>query len=175
MPPFTKGPSSWSIDIENLPQLRGAFRAIAGFEDLPYAREAMGRIQGMAVGATQQRVPRPSFRVVGMPIKGEGLRMMAPIKVIHPAAKSFEFGRHFYYEGFTRAAFIGPTKGKRAARAAAKGYMKRTGTRVWRTGMKEQPFIGIKSGGHAIGAIAPKAAEIMSEALAKEWKRLADE
>ena len=174
MPPPRKGPSAWSIDIENLALLRGAFRSIAGFEDLPYAREAMGRVQGMAVDATQQRVPRPSFRVVGLPIKGEGLRMMAPIKVVHPAAKSFEFGRHFYYTGFTRGAFIGPTKGKRGAARAAKGYMKRTGKRVWRTGMKEQTFIGIKSGGHAIGAIAPKAAEIMSEALAKEWARLAE-
>ena len=135
----------------------------------------MGRVQGMAVDAIQQRVPRPSFRVVGLAIKGEGLFMKAPIKVVHPAAKSFEFGRHFYYTGYTKGAFIGPTKGKRATARAQKGYMKRTGKRVWRRGMREQTFIGIKDGGHAIGSIAPQVAEIMGEAIAKEWKRLAGE
>lgn len=159
MPPFRKGASSWGITVEGLPQLRRAFKALEEFDDLPYARAALERVQDMAVREINQRAPGSlKGKATGYAIKGEGTSMKAPVRVAHPAAKSTEFGREWWYRGFTGRA------------------QKRTGKRFKSSpGLPARPFIGIKAGGHAIGAIAPKAAEIMAEALAKEWQRLAGE
>ena len=174
MPP-ARGASVWGIRVDGLPELRRAFKALEEFDDLPYAREALLHVQGMAIGEISKRAPdHLKGKAVALPIRGEGTTMKAPIKVEHPSSKTFEFGRHYWYKDFSRGGIIGPVKNRRA-NARAKGYMKATGKRFYATpGQKATPYIGIKSGGHAIGAIAPEAAEIISRALAKEWSRLAN-
>jgi len=161
--------AKWSIDVPGVTSLNSAFKALEGFEDLPYAREALLRIQGMAVAAVNARAPGSlAGKAVARPIRGRGTAMYAGVKVNHPAAKQVEFGRKWYYRGFTKT---GPIVGGR--RTAKRGDIKGSGFRFRSTGTPERPYVGIKHGGHAIGAIGPESREIMAAALAREWERLA--
>ena len=89
-------------------------------------------------------------------VRGKGAAISALIHVNHPGAKSAEFGRKFYYRGFTGR------------------DQKATGQRFKPAGgQKAKPFAGIIKGDQAIGSVRNDARQRIGKAIEQEFRRVA--
>jgi len=149
-----------SIQVTGATALKRALKAV-GETDAPFLRQAVeegGRllevaVRGMAPGAMAQTVQFVAVR-------GSGANVKALVRVTHPGAKAMEFGRHKYYRDFTR-----PLR---------KGGMKATGTQFTASrGQKAKPFVGVRNLDQAIGSVKDEIKDKLSQAVVKEWERLA--
>lgn len=145
------------ITVTGAKAIQRAFKVL-GETDAPFLRHALEQSGGLLTEATHSRAPGGMAATVAfVGVKGKGAVLRATVVVRHAGAKSMEFGRTWYYEGFT---------GRK---------MKATGQRVKRKGQQAKPFVGIIPGGHAIGAVEPKARELIEQAISKEWERIVAE
>lgn len=163
--------ASVKIDVLGVKRLDRALRVFsetnppflqAAFEELgPYARSEVARRAPGTMGSKTE--------LVGL----RGAKYLATTKIMirvdHPGARAHEFGRQYFYTGFTR------TKKSKGRMVASKGEMIRTGRRVRRSpGMAARPFVGIVAADRAVAAIAARMRAVLAEAIAREWDRLAD-
>lgn len=151
-------PGTASINIEvhgDVKRLKRALRVLAE-GDAPYLREALEQGGHDLEGAVESRATgRLSGTVQFAGVKGKANTLRALVLVRHEAAKVREFGRNFFYRGYTGRA------------------QKATGNRFRSNrGIPPKPFVGIVKGDHAIGAVAPRIRQRLETAIDREWTRL---
>lgn len=151
--------AKWSVEIQGIASVRQAFAAL-GELDTPFYLAALNESGHVAVGEVNAHARGGiAGKAYLSKITGTGLRASAIIKVKHPASRPTEFGRHWFYRGFTRG---------------GKGSQKRTGTRFYAApGRAPNVYVGILAGGHAVGAAAPRIQKIMTDAIEREFALVA--
>lgn len=144
------------IEVSGAKALGRALRLL-GETDPPFLREALDEAGHLLEGATRSRAPGGMARTVDfVGVKGKGATLKATVVVRHAGAKSMEFGRLYYYRGFTG----------RSQKATGQRF--RSGK-----GQKARPFVGIMDSGHAMGAVKDDARRLIETAFEKEWDRIA--
>lgn len=163
----------WTIRIEGLTDTRRAFKAL-GEADTPFYLAALNHSAEITRAAIAARAPGSMAGKVDLVgIRGDGINASAVIRVNHPGADSYEFGRRFWYRGFTYGGGLGQ-RGVRPGRKP-KGIQKGTGVRFQSSpGQAEKPFVGVKAGNAAIGAVAPRVHAMMVDAIEREFARVAN-
>lgn len=148
--------SAISIEVRGQQAL---VRALRLFEDAeaPFLREAMNDAGQLLERAAESRAPGGiANRVEFVGTRGSGPRIRALIKVRHPGAKSMEFGRKKFYRGFVN----------RRQRSTGQAFQASPGQRP-------RPFVGIRRGDHAIGAVRDDVERRLKRAFEQEWNRVA--
>lgn len=141
------------IQIEGLEEIRKALREMGG--DAPYLRAALERV-GVRLAAEMESVmPHQSFKVGKASVKGRSPNLRAVVPVDHPGARAYEFGRKWYYAGFT------------GRKMKATGYKIRSAV-----GQKARPYLGIIEGSPVAEKVRPYAIEQVLQAYDDEWDRL---
>ncbi len=144
---------TWRIDTTGIKGLQAVLKAV-GEKEAPFLKSAMGDVAKLLEREVATRAPGSMGAKLRSSVfsgKGLGARLVDS----HPGAKSMEFGRTRYYAGFHGHA------------------QKATGHVVKRPGEKARPFIGIVHGDAAIGAVMPRARELIQTAMVAEFDRLA--
>lgn len=144
------------IEVKGAKAIGRAFKLL-GETDPPFLREALTEGGQLLEGATRSRAPGGMAQKVDfVGVKGKGAQLKATVVVRHGGAKSMEFGRLYYYRGFRGRA------------------MKSTGQRFRSgRGQKAKPFVGIITGGQALGQVEAKVKDLITTAFEKEWERIA--
>lgn len=144
------------IEVKGAKSLGRALKLL-GETDAPFLRQALEEAGELLEGATRGRAPGSmAAKTAFVGVKGKGATLKATVTVRHAGAKAMEFGRLYYYRGYTG----------RAQKATGRRF--RSGK-----GQKAQPFVGIMKGGQALGQVEPKARELITTAFEKEWDRIA--
>lgn len=147
--------STISIAVEGDKQIKRALKAL-GETEAPFLKGALdkgGRMLGQAAEGRVHHSIAASMQYAGVKGVGGALRAVGTFK--HPGARSMEFGRTYYYRGFT---------GRR---------QKATGHKVKVSGgQKARPFVGIKRGDAAIGQVREPVQRLIREAIDAEWTRI---
>lgn len=141
------------VDKKSLNNLQRACKLL-GDGEMPFLVNAFERVGREFVEEVRRRAKggianRVEFRGVS---KGRG-NVVARGRVVHPGSRSMEFGRQYYYFGYT---------GRR---------MKSGRKRQVSPGQIARPYVGIVNGDAATAAVAPRARAIIAEAVSAEWKR----
>lgn len=151
------GASSIGIEVKGAKAIKRALAFLG--DDATYLKAAMEKVGHLAVSETRKRAPgsmatKVEFVRVSMSKKAD-IRALSTVK--HAGAIPMEFGRHIYYAGYKRG---------------GKGSMKK-GFKVHRQGQQKKVFVGVVNQDAAIGAAKAQMAEILQEAIEKEWLRIA--
>lgn len=182
LPRFSSG-ATWRVELEGISSLQKALRALAE-PDAPFLRKALEESGELLRGAAASRAPggigqKVSFGGIRGTVGG-GLR--AIVVIDHPGGRSMEFGRVWYYRGFKghnqksghrfRAgdASFDLVKGRKGA--LVRKYRKGVGETG--AGQKPRPYLGVKDGGHALAAVRDQVEQKLTDAVRKEWDRLAE-
>lgn len=152
--------ATWGIQVENLPRFKKAIKLL-GDGNAPFLRAALNDAGQVADTEVTHFAPGAiASTVVFAGIKGAGANSKAIVAVKHPGARPMEFGRTYYYRGWT-----GKPRGK--------GYIKGSGQRFKAArGQQPRPFIGIKNQDHAVASMAPKVTKLLGDAITQEWERV---
>ena len=143
-----------SVSVHGLRELKKGFKDLSD-QDAPWLREAWTDVGEKLVDETNKRAGPLSGDAEFRGVSGKGLALRARMRVKHPGAASREFGRSWYYRGFTGRA------------------MKATGVRFKSSpGQRAEPMIGIIHGGHAIGATKGFAAKRLEKAYKTVWNAI---
>lgn len=158
------------IYLEGSKSLARAMRVL-GDQDAPFLKDALVKSNNLLAAEIRSRATgglANSVHIIGLKGEGSARGLRAVVQVRHPGSRSVEFGRVKYYTDFTGG-------NNRPGSKRKKGSIRRTGTLVTRRGQRPRTYVGIKHGSHAIGATAPEISKILSEAIDKEWARLAED
>lgn len=149
------GAVTWKVEVTGAGSLQKALRVLAE-EDAPFLRDALelgGRDLANAVVRHAPGGMATKTTFAGVKGKANGLRAVVLVK--HRGAKAREFGRKFYYRGFTDRRMKATGQRFRAAR-----------------GQRAQPIIGIVKGDAAIGAVGAQVRGRLVDAIHLEWSRI---
>lgn len=146
---------SVNVSIEGLKEIRAAYRIMES-ADAPYLRKGIEKGTDILARSIQAGVPFPSFKVVNRGVKGKGLALRGVIDIAHKGARSMEFGRTWYYRGFTG----------RAQKATGFKFKVSSG------GQQARPFLGIISGGGAVDKVRGQVEDAVQKAMIEEWEDL---
>lgn len=153
---FKNSQLGFKVEVSGRKELSRALKVLQE-KDLPFLKPALAESGEIVSGEGSQRAGK-----IGAAVKFAGVRgntvggVKAVVKVEHPAGKSFEFGRQYYYRGY-------------------KGRNQKSGSRVKVAGgMKPRPFLGIKheQGSGAIAASRDRVVDLLSKAIDQEWNRI---
>lgn len=147
----------WGIQVDGAANLQKALRVLAE-PDAPYLRDALEDVGRSLAREAASRAPGGIGRAVqfvGVKGKANALRSMVQIK--HPGSRSMEFGRQYYYRGYT-------------GRRVKSGQRFRSNP-----GQPARPYIGIVRGDAAMGAIEADAQRKIADAIEAEWERIGTE
>lgn len=149
----------FEVDEDSLKRLNRALKALAE-TDAPYLRAAMGDIGQRVVSEARSRGPGS----IGAAVEYRGLgRSKTNIRanglVAHAGGKAMEFGRQYFYRGFTRGGKGSQKKGQRFKSSP---------------GMPAKPYIGVVTGEQAMGATRSFARQRLLEAIDAEWNRIGE-
>ena len=151
------GKSSAGVEVLGLKELRSAFKLIESVQG-----EVAGEFeQGMweatqyVAGEVRKRAPGSmSARVKAYRLSGKGVRARGRVEVEHPGSRPMEFGRKFYYVGYT-------------------GRNVRSGIKVLHSpGQIARPFVGIIKGDQALGASKEPAASRIAKGIERAFEKL---
>lgn len=143
------------LRVDGAKDLNRALKAL-GADDAPYLRKALedsSELLGRAAARRTHTSIAQSIEIKA--VRGRANRLKGVITFKHPGARSREFGRKFYYRDFVQ-------------RRMREGVRFRSSP-----GQAAQPFLGIVSGGGAIGATKHQIEANITKAIAREWERLA--
>lgn len=151
------GTPSWGVQTEGVADVQRALRVLAE-TDAPFVRAALTR-SGFMLRAAAARYAKGSIasKIEFTGIKGKGGALRAIVQTNHPGARSHEFGRIWFYEGYTGRA------------------VKKTGRRVRRDaprGQRPEPFLGIIKGDRAIADVKEPVTELLTQAFVDEFERI---
>lgn len=172
MPGANRNNVKFGIQVEGLDALK---RALKLFDEPnpPFLRAALQEAQMIVADAAEARAPGGIKKSLFVrPLRGKGAMTMAPITIKHPGARSMEFGRVWYYKA--RPGTEGKIGNNRPGSKRQKRSIVAASTKVRRSGQKARPYIGIVNRDQAIGATHDKVQELLRDAVAKEWARLAE-
>lgn len=166
--------ATWSVEVTGTTQLKRAFRVLAE-PDAPFLREALAAAGRILEHEAASRAPGGIAKGIGFSgVRGVGASLRAVISIKHPGARSMEFGRVWYYHQV--GAGVSGMGNNRPGSKRVKGSMKTKGTKYRASpGQKAKPFLGVKDGGHAIGASKDRVVALIGEAFEREWERLGAE
>lgn len=151
------GTSGVGIEIQGIKQLSRALRAL-GETDAPFLREALDRSGRQLAGAIRRHADGGIADAVEFRgVKGGASALRAALRIKHPGSRSMEFGRVWYYRGYSGRA------------------VKETGSRFRARGQKAKPFIGIVRGDAAIGEVGDEIQADLAQAFEDEWERIGAE
>jgi hypothetical protein len=153
------------IEPGELRRLRRQLRALG--VDSPEVREAFEQavdtvllpaLRAAAPGSMGSRIKRGKVSRAQL---GTNPRVM--IRINHPGAASYEFGRKFWWRGWR-------------GRARGKGSQKALGGYTFRAtpGQPARPWIGIKGGG-VLAAARPALIRAVERGIERAWRRLGRE
>jgi len=144
------------IEVKGAKAIGRALKVL-GETDAPFLKKALEESGELLEGATRSRAPGSMAQKVAFTrVTGKGATMRATVVVRHGGAKSMEFGRLYYYRGYTGRS------------------MKATGQRFRSSkGQKAKPFVGVMKGDQAMGAVKPQVKAKIEAAITKEWERIA--
>jgi hypothetical protein len=133
------------------PEIRGAFERAVDEVLIPALKSA-------APGSMGSRIKRGAVSRASL-----GTAPRVTVRINHPGAAAYEFGRKIWYRGW---------KG----RARGKGSVIALGGRPFRSsrGQPPRPWIGIKGGG-ALAAARPALIEAIERGIEQTWERLGGE
>lgn len=143
------------VEVKGAKALTRALKSL-GETEAPFLKQVLEDSGRLLEQATRSRAPGGiASKVDFTGVKGKGGAVRAVVTVKHAGAKSMEFGRTTYYEGFRGRA------------------QKATGHKVKRKGQTAKPFMGVKRGDHAIGAVTDDVKTRLVRGYEQEWERLA--
>lgn len=170
------------FDVEGVAPLSRALRVLQE-KELPFLTAALEESGKDLRGAAASRAKGGIGQAVEFAgVKGNGVGVRATIAIKHPGAKSMEFGRKYWYRGFsvakrksTREATFRTKDGKASARIKAGMVRASKGTLFEaKPGQPARPFLGIIKGGGAIGAVEERVKARLSAAIDAEWNRISE-
>lgn len=141
-----------TVRIEGLQTVQRALKEMGG--DAPFLRAALERIGEKLAGAVRAVVPYPSYKVGAPKVKGKSPALRVVVPVDHPGARSMEFGRSYYYRGYS-------------GRAMKSGYKFKSSP-----GQMARPYLGIVKGNSVAESVRGYAEGEMLKAYEQEWDRL---
>lgn len=147
---------AWKVEIEGRKELARALKVLQE-KELPFLKPALAESGEILSSEGARRAGKIGAAVKFGGVKGNTVGgVKAVVKVDHPAGKSFEFGRQYYYRGYTGGNQKSGTKFKAAG------------------GMRPRPFLGIKhdQGSGAIAASKDRVVDLLSKAIDQEWNRI---
>ena len=153
------------IEEGELRRVRRQLRALG--TDSPEIREAFERavdevlvpaLRSASPGSMGSRIKRDKVSRASL-----GTAPRVTVRINHPGAAAYEFGRRIWYRGWT-------------GRARGKGSIIALGGRPFRSsrGQPARPWIGIKGGG-ALAAARPALIEAVERGIEQTWERLGGE
>lgn len=144
------------VQVEGRKELARALKVLSD-KELPHLKPALQESGELVTNEAAQRAGPLSGSVTFAGVKGNAVgTVKAVVQVKHPAGKSFEFGRQYYYRGY-------------------KGRNQKSGTKFQAPGgFKPRPFLGIKhdQGSGAIAASNDRVTELLQKAIEAEWNRI---
>lgn len=152
----SSGVASINLGVEGQREIQRALRALSE-GDAPFLRKGLTDSAILLRNAARSRThPSIAGTLDFIGIKGKAANLRAVVRVGHPGGRSREFGRVWYWTGYR-------------GRAVKTGRKEKSS----RGGQKAQPYMGIIKGDGAIGEVAPRVREILSDAISLEWERIA--
>lgn len=149
----SSGTVGMKIRVEGLKAVQNGLREL-GVTDTPYLRKALENIGNVLAIAMEAVKPYSSYKVGRPRVLGKAPALRVSVGIEHPGARSMEFGRIYYYRGYTGRA------------------MRATGYKIAsEPGQKARPFLGIISGPSVVETIRPYAEPLIIAALQTEWER----
>jgi hypothetical protein len=153
------------IDEGELRRLRRQLRALGG--DSPEVREAFEHavdevlipaLRSAAPGSMGRRIKRGRVSRAAL-----GTAPRVTVRINHPGAAAYEFGRRIWYRGWR-------------GRARGRGSITALGGRPFRSsrGQPPRPWIGIKGGG-VLAAVRPALIRAVERGIEQTWERLGGE
>lgn len=143
--------AGFSIEVTGVKAMTRKLKALEEME-APEIQSALGTIAHLADREVTSRAPGSmAGRVTTKPGKKLGGSITLGV-VKHPGSKAMEFGRTTYYQGYH-------------------GRNQKSGQKVKRKGQPARPYVGIKTGQQAMGALAGPVARELTEAVQKVWDR----
>lgn len=149
------------LDGKSYTNLMRALRVL-GEEDAPHIRKALQLAGRRFTSEIGSRAPRAFRRFSERGVIGHPGGLKFSSSIAHPASRRMEFGRNPRPYGVTWK-----QANRRRGQGGKGGYVLR--------GQSPRPYVGIKSGGQAIGATAPYAKEVLTQAINDEWARIGGE
>lgn len=149
------GPLKMGVEILGVKEMGKALKAV-GDTEAPFVTEALEWAGPHMVASAKTFAPNSSIAnaISFIGVKGKGIRQRAVVRAKHPAGASFEFGRLWYYTGYS-------------------GRDARGGIRVRRyPGFAKKPYLGIVKRDKALGEVSEEITDRLMDAMVKEWRRL---
>ncbi|MBM3940438.1 MAG: hypothetical protein FJ318_06045 [SAR202 cluster bacterium] len=145
---------SIEIDEKSFERMRRVFKILAA-DDLPRLKSAMENVGERFASEVRTRAPGG----IAGTVKDRGVRRSRAGQfhtlgvVAHPGARSMEFGRKWYWVGYTRPGkrFVGGRK------------------TIHRPGQASRPYVGVIDGDQATGAVAGWARARITSAIQNTW------
>lgn len=145
------------IEVKGAKALTRALKTL-GETEAPFLRQALDDSGTMLEQATRSRAPGGIASKVNFTgVKGKGGALRSVVVVKHGGAKAMEFGRRNYYRGFTNR------------------KQKATGQKFTSKGQQAKPFMGVRAGNQAIGAVRDDITNRLNRAFEDEWTRITNE
>lgn len=140
------------VRIEGLKAVQAGLKALQ-VDDAPFVRGALMEIGGLLAGVMRTAVPHESFKVGEPNVLGGANNLRVQVPVAHPGARSYEFGRKWYYRGY-------------------RGRAVRSGTKFVATpGQIARPYLHIVKGPSVAERIRPQAEGLLLKAYQEEWAK----
>lgn len=150
------GSVTWGVQVEGAGALKRAL-SVLGETEAPFLRVALEDSGQLLEDAATRRARGGIGRgVMFTGVKGKGSGLRATVRVKHPGARSMEFGRFNYYQGYTGRSV---KSGRKFQVPAGRGQ-------------KPRPFLGIVKGDAAIAEVKGPIEEKLKRAISGEWDRI---
>jgi hypothetical protein len=150
------------VDKKSLDRLQRALEVL-GEDKATWLREAWDEVGREFAGAVRQRAPggiRGTVVYKGLSNSGSVGGIKARGTVTHPGARSMEFGRVWYAQGFKR-----PAGAKHIVGGSKTAHS---------PGQRARPFLGVMDSGGATADVAPLARARLEAAAVAMWARIAE-
>lgn len=143
--------SPFTMEVTGFKAMKTRLKALDEL-DAPEIVSALGQASRLADREVGQRAPGSmAGRVTATPAKKLGATIVKGV-VKHPGAKAMEFGRTTYYTGYH-------------------GRDQKAGSKVKRPGQRPRPFVGIKTGQQAMGALRAPITQVLLGGIVAVWER----
>lgn len=137
-------------------------------EDTPQMRKRIGQAGEVLAQEIRGGGGSVARNVVVNEPKAKGGQVRVRVAVLHRAGKVREFGRTKWYRSPSPGTNAG-IGNNRAGSKRKKGVFKSKGQPYNRRSVEPRPFVGVKSGGYAIGRADPQVRELLTQGMNETW------
>lgn len=158
-----KGTFGTNIKITGLKAAQEGLKAM-NVQSVPIIDKALQDIGNVLAIGMDAVKPHQSFQIEKPVIRGQPHARRVSVGLKHPAARSIEFGKKYWWAGFTRPG---------VPRGSPKGYSMKSGYKIEKEppqGQKAQPFLGVISGPSVAKSVEGYAGEKLVDAYIKQFE-----